>query len=283
MRIPAVAVHAATFLIVSCAAMPSGPPPSPPAPPPPPETPPPPPPPIPPPPPTEGATSVLFIGNSLTYVNDLPALVAQAANGAGLRLHVASVTVGNTAVIDHADGLTDARGVIAGGHWDFVVLQQGPTPEGICRDTLVLGVARLAPLIRQAGGEVVVLAPWTRSNVPGFLPEARRSAALAAQGVNGRVALVGDAWRVAAERRPGVALYGSDGYHPGLGGSWVAAMMLVDELFAPGAGWTPDPPPGLSVAVHADLLAAVRLVAAAHDSLLGVVPPARIPPYPGPC
>lgn len=279
MRIPVVVVHAATFLIVSCAAMPSDPPPQPPSPPAPPETPPPPPSP----PPTEGATSVLFIGNSLTDVNDLPALVVQAANGAGLRLHVASVTVGNTAVIDHADGLTDARGVISSRRWDFVVLQQGPTPEGICRDTLVLGVTRLAPQIRQSGGAVVVFAPWTRSNVPGFLPEARRSAVLAAQAVNGRVALVGDAWRVAAERRPDVALHGSDGYHPALGGSWVAAMMLVDELFVPGAGWAPDPPPGLSRGASADLLAAVRLVAAAHDSLLGVVPPARIPPYPGPC
>jgi hypothetical protein len=42
----------------------------------------------------------------------------------------------NLAVVDHTTGSTDARERIAGAGWDFVVLQQGPTPAGICVRTL---------------------------------------------------------------------------------------------------------------------------------------------------
>ena len=101
----------------------------------------------------EQVRSILFLGNSLTYYNDLPAMVERAAQAAGINLRIGSVALPNVAVIDHADGLTPAREAIAAQRWDLVVLQQGPTPEGICRDTLALGAERLAPLVAAAGGE----------------------------------------------------------------------------------------------------------------------------------
>jgi hypothetical protein len=227
--------------------------------------------------------SILFLGNSLTYYNDLPAMVERAAQAVGVNLRIGSVALPNVAVIDHADGLTPAREAIAAQRWDLVVLQQGPTPAGICRDTLVLGAERLAPLVAAAGGRVAVLAPWTRITVPGFLPEARRSAVIAADAVQGKVLFVGDAWRLAMERDPSLQLHSSDGYHPGPTGSWLAALLIVEQVFAPSPGWLASPPDGVDATALTVLRQAVHDVATRADSLQSFVPPPRSPLYPGPC
>jgi len=93
--------------------------------------------------------SLLFIGNSLTYANDLPAMVAKVAEAADDSIRVAMVAGPNLAVIDHVNGATDAVAQVGRGGWSFVVLQQGPTPAGVCRDTLVIAAMRLAPHLRR--------------------------------------------------------------------------------------------------------------------------------------
>src|SRR5256885_16505301 len=85
-----------------------------------------------------GGRHVLFIGNSLTYVNDLPATVAAIAQSADDTIRVATEAGPNLALIDHLTGGSDAATHIAMGGWEFVVLQQGPTPRRICRDSLIL-------------------------------------------------------------------------------------------------------------------------------------------------
>lgn len=75
------------------------------------------------------AHRVLFIGNSLTYVNDLPGTLVAVAATDGVSIAVSSVALPNYALIDHIDPPT-ARGAlerISGAPWNFVVLQQGPT------------------------------------------------------------------------------------------------------------------------------------------------------------
>ena len=75
--------------------------------------------------------NVLFIGNSLTYANDLPAVVAAVAQSGGVTLQVRGLTAANHALVDFVlDG--SAPRAIAQGGWKHVVLQQGPTTVPIC-------------------------------------------------------------------------------------------------------------------------------------------------------
>ena len=62
-------------------------------------------------------TRILFIGNSLTYVNDVPGILQALADSAGgERLAVASLALPNYALIDHwVDGI--AQREIAKGGW----------------------------------------------------------------------------------------------------------------------------------------------------------------------
>src|SRR4051794_837189 len=75
-----------------------------------------------------GTREILFIGNSLTAFNDMPSMVVELANKAkwspGLTADVWARP--DYALIDHwNDGLVQK--VIADGHYDVVVMQQGPS------------------------------------------------------------------------------------------------------------------------------------------------------------
>ncbi|HYC31571.1 MAG TPA: hypothetical protein VEB59_04735 [Gemmatimonadales bacterium] len=175
--------------------------------------------------------SILFIGNSLTYMNDLPAMMERIGEAAGDPVRVGEVTGGNMAVIDHVNRMSEAIPVIDTGGWAFVVLQQGPTPAGICRDTLVLATMRAGPHIAEAGGRAVLWLPWARRGFPATLGPAGVSATEAARTVGGIVAPIGVAWAEALERDPTLPLYGGDGYHPAPGGSLLAALTIYDRVF----------------------------------------------------
>src|SRR6188508_2687323 len=68
---------------------------------------------------------ILFVGNSLTYVNDLPGILqAMADSAGGAKLAVATVAFPDFALEDHwAQGA--ALQAIKGGGWEYVIMQQG--------------------------------------------------------------------------------------------------------------------------------------------------------------
>ena len=179
---------------------------------------------------TPPGDSMLFVGNSLTYTNDLPAMVERVANAAGGSVRVGMAAGPDMAVIDHTVAGSDAIARIGERDWAYVVLQQGPTPPGICRDTLVIAAMRLAPRIREAGGRPVLFLPWTRRTVPQSLPWAGESATAAARAVGGAVVPVGMAWKNALDRDRELPLYGGDGYHPAPAGTLLAALTIYDRL-----------------------------------------------------
>jgi hypothetical protein len=76
-----------------------------------------------------GACSrVLFLGNSYTYVNDLPITFARLAQSGGHSVEVGMVANGGETLSQHAAAADDA-GKISSQRWSYVVLQeQSDTP-----------------------------------------------------------------------------------------------------------------------------------------------------------
>jgi hypothetical protein len=180
---------------------------------------------------TPGGHHVLFIGNSLTYTNDLPGTVAYLAASAGDTIRTISVALPNFAVIDHALGLSNAVDVIKSQPWEFVVLQQGPTTTPINRDTLIIATKALDPVVKAAGGRTAQLMTWPSSDSPQLFPAVRASSQTAANSVAGGVFIpAGDAWRAALESDPTIPLYGPDGYHPGPLGTYLAALVIYEKV-----------------------------------------------------
>src|SRR6266849_10366961 len=89
------------------------------------------------------AVRVLFIGNSLTTVNDVPGLVGQLAAGSDRTFQYRTVAFDGYSLEDHWNR-GDARRAIAEGGWSIVVLQQGPSALPESRVLLVDYAKRFA-------------------------------------------------------------------------------------------------------------------------------------------
>lgn len=178
-----------------------------------------------------GGHHVLFIGNSLTYANDLPGTVSDLAASVGDTIRVSSVAQANFAVIDHALGLSNAVDVIKSQEWDMVVLQQGPTTVGVNRDTLIIATKMLDPFVKAQGGVTAQLMTWPQSAQPQLFPAVLASSEAAAKSVaNGVLIPAGEAWRAALQENPSLPLYGVDGYHPAPLGTYLTALVVYEKV-----------------------------------------------------
>ena len=172
---------------------------------------------------------LLFIGNSYTYFNELPALVKALGDSAGLHLEVESVTFGGVSLEDHWQEGT-ARARLAASRWDIVVLQQGPSSRPESRVLLLDYATRFNEEIRQAGGQPAFYSVWPAQSRPQDYDGARDSYALAADSLDGMLFPASEAWRAAWRRDGGLALYGPDGLHPTRLGSYLVGLVMVGEL-----------------------------------------------------
>lgn len=172
---------------------------------------------------------ILFIGNSLTAGNDLPAMVEALSAAAGHRVVARAIARGGFSLEDHwNDGA--ARRAIAGGGWAYVVLQQGPSalPESFV--SLRDYTRRFNEVIARGGGKTALYMVWPSKARSGDFDGVSRSYARAAMDVGGLLLPAGDAWRAAWRRDPSLALYGEDQFHPSAAGSWLAALVIVRQI-----------------------------------------------------
>ncbi|CAN5486672.1 hypothetical protein BH09GEM1_BH09GEM1_10570 [soil metagenome] len=177
-----------------------------------------------------GGLHVLFIGNSLTYTNNLPGTVSALAASVGDTIRTRSVALPNLALIDHLNGSSDALAVIRGEHWDFVVLQQGPSSLPVNRDTLVLATKQFDPAIKASGAISAQFMTWPSSDRPQDLPRVLESSRTAAGAVGGVVFAAGQAWARARARDSTLTFYGTDGYHPSELGTYLSAIVIYECL-----------------------------------------------------
>ena len=172
---------------------------------------------------------ILFLGNSHTYLHDVPGILQALAAAAGPEpLAVATDAPANYALIDHANG--SAPDKITRGNWSMVILQQGWTPAGPCRDTLRLATRILEGKARGSGAQVGVYQVWTPTNRPEHLPGTIRSYELAADDVSAMLFPAAAAFRNALQRDPSLSLY-LDGMHASREGAYLVALVMYATVF----------------------------------------------------
>lgn len=172
---------------------------------------------------------ILFIGNSLTYANDLPALVQRLGQSdPSRRVIVASVAFGSYSLEDHWNR-GDARRAIADQPWDLVVMQQGPSALPESRVLLIDYVTRFAGDIRRAGARPALYMVWPPLSREGEWEAVTESYAAAAKAVSGLLLPAGEALRAARSADPGLPLFAGDGFHPTLVGSYGVALVIYAQ------------------------------------------------------
>jgi hypothetical protein len=172
---------------------------------------------------------VLFIGNSLTYVNDIPGIVQALADSAGgQKLDVTTVAGPDMALIDHWNEGSAVR-EIRKGSWKWVVLQQGPSSVEVNRDTLRLSTKLFAGEIAAIGGRPALFSAWPSLSRRQDFARAIESYRLAAEDVGGLMLPVASAWLATWERDANARLYADD-LHPSVAGAYVSALVIYARL-----------------------------------------------------
>lgn len=181
---------------------------------------------------TGAGVDILFIGNSLTYVNDLPGTIAAMAAAAGDTVRVTTVALPNLALIDHVTGSSNAIEVIRRGGWEFVVLQQAGTSTGpgVFVDTLVLATTLLDKEVRAQGGRTALYMTWPTIDRVQFFDNTRYAYQTAAQAVGGIFLPAGEAWRTAWRSDASLIFYSPGGLHPTPLGTYLAALVIYEGL-----------------------------------------------------
>lgn len=212
---------------------------------------------------------VLFIGNSYTYVNDLPAIVVGLAKAAGGRqIETDGHLVGGCTLERHVKD-EKALGKIRDRKWDVVVLQEHSLQPIINRDSLFRHARILDNQIKRQGAKTIFYLTWARQRIPemqgGAAPSkspryaramyemsgaanavdfetwCRREEHGLTGGLNGayceiakeldaQVAPVGMAWKMALAADPRIVLHQADGSHPNPEGSYLAACVFYATL-----------------------------------------------------
>lgn len=172
---------------------------------------------------------VLFIGNSLTYSNDLPLMVQALSRSAGQEMFVEAVTYGGYNFEDQWNQGTALK-ALERMKWDFVVMQQGPSSLPENRADMRKWAKQFAPKIRKAGARQALYMVWPALDRIAYFDDVRESYSLAASDVEGMFIPAGEAWRAAWRRDPKAPLYSSDDFHPSTTGTYTAALSIYGML-----------------------------------------------------
>lgn len=179
--------------------------------------------------PAGGPRRILFVGDSLTYVNDLEKKVAEFAAAAGIGEVVCDREVEGGAPLKTLYNNTDAKKRIAEGNYDIVVLQEDlpETEVSIFKDY----AARFDRICKAAGSKVVLFAPWSYKRLGWISTEGIHKAheEVAAK-LGARVAPVGLAWKRAQELRV-INFFQKDKEHPNFRGTYLAAAVIFSIIW----------------------------------------------------
>ncbi len=174
---------------------------------------------------------VLFIGNSLTYSNDLPAVIEALAKAFGQKKFVyKTIAFPDFSLEDHWNKKEALRAIVKG-KWDFVVLQQGPSASKEGRAVLREYGRRFAEEIRRHGAKPAFYSVWPSSGRLQDFKAVGESYKQASEDVDGLVLPVGEAWLSAWSVNPRIALYSADGFHPSTAGTYLAALVIYQRLY----------------------------------------------------
>jgi hypothetical protein len=189
---------------------------------------------------------ILFIGNSFTFYNDLPRMVAQLAEAGGQRpLYYESETPGGCTLEKHWQ---DRRAVsrIQSGHWDFVVLQDQSEAPLVRRDAMIEYGKRFAAEIGKQRATTILYETWAVQNKPEQQAAIGKAYAGLARELNARLAPVGDAWLAALRSDPKLILHDTDRKHPNATGTYLAACVFYATIFGQSPAGLPGRIAGLT-------------------------------------
>jgi len=194
--------------------------------------------------PVAEGVKVLFIGNSLTFYNDVPGTFANFCSLSGKQVFVGKSLIGGASLQDHSLSV-QTTDLIFQYQWDYVVIQGGSY------------TAAYPEYFHEAYQPALLLKNFIKANnsdtdiifFMGFSAADSVEAIFSGIGYNEMqnlidsgahlmadslgfmIAPVGAAWRTVYNNRPDIMLYDYDGIHPSPAGSYLEASVYYGTIF----------------------------------------------------
>jgi hypothetical protein len=185
---------------------------------------------------------ILFIGNSYTYVNDLPHLFAELANAGQHKVKTDMAAQGGFTLSAHLKS-TQTLEKINSVKWDWVVLQeqsQIPSVEQVRTKGMYPAAISLVEKVRETGATPIFFETWAHRDgwkQQGLIDyesmqlEIHRGYMGIAQELKVSVAPVGYTWLQVRRQDPQLDLWQQDGSHPNRVGSYLAACVIYAAIY----------------------------------------------------
>ncbi len=172
---------------------------------------------------------ILFIGNSHTYFNDMPAMVARRFREDGFDCEVTMIAHGGWFLEQHVQE-PDVRFNILYGHYDYVVLQEHSHPMA-GEDKFLQAAQTLNRWIREAGCIPVIYMTWAKKDEESEQAHMIEVHQRVAKSINALLAPVGEYWWGYMRSWPNIEMYNEDGAHASKHGSEFAAKYIWDAIY----------------------------------------------------
>jgi hypothetical protein len=166
--------------------------------------------------PKKTINEVLFVGNSYTYVHNLPLVVSAMAKAKGKDLTCSMSVAGAATLEDHLNGKRKLNTIemIKTKKYDAVILQDQSIRPIRQPDQTIRDIGRLCKPIRKSGAAPYLFLTWSREKLPQTQKYLTKTYEQAGREHDAKVVPVGIAWHNARKQKPDISLYDEDGSHP---------------------------------------------------------------------
>lgn len=194
----------------------------------------------------QDTVSVLFIGNSFTFMHEMPNTFREIAKSKGKVVHVERVTEGGKSMDWHSKQ-EKTYTTIKSRKWDYVVLQElsntPAQPESKIETISLPFFRQVADSIRKnaACTQIMLYMTWGYKNGNSQWAEINTYEAMQARItntylrftdlLNAQVSPVGSVWSQVRSSYPALELYDVDTFHPSPLGSYLSAATFYASIF----------------------------------------------------
>src|SRR6266540_3142156 len=187
-------------------------------------------------------TRILFIGNSYTFVNDLPNTFVKLARAGKHKVEVGMSAQSGLTFADQVKS-TNTLNALNSQRWTYVVLQeqsQIPSVQQSRTYTMYPAARTLVQQIRGSGATPLFFLTWAHRDgwseygmrdYESMQVQINNGYYGIAQELNVSVAAVGSAWLAAVKGHPELNLWQEDGSHPSGEGTYLAACVFYAVIF----------------------------------------------------
>jgi hypothetical protein len=189
--------------------------------------------------------SLLFIGNSFTQRNNLPALIASLAAEANIKISHDLITAGGASLRTHWNAGHAAKAIASGGY-DYVILQEQSTLPIKNAERMKENIRLFDAAIQTAGAQTVLYTTWARQHSLDTQKQITNAYSEIGKELNALVIPAGPAWMRFLAKHDEPQLYDKDQSHPTLAGSYLAACVFLATLLETNPTGNKFTPPGLS-------------------------------------